>query len=291
MKLSLALSALISLTAISFIPSKPVQSSQISSFGEQEINQSQFAVVAAPYRHGYNLLILEQIPTEQKCWEEVGSSPTVIKPLFLDFDFTDACKRSSDSNSYSIRFNGEDYGMDYLTDIVKQNEELHLIGVPRDRGKPQLHIGRTHDFQSGSLKIILNPEWRLTKRLHENNTTEHIYLSNNIAESKQLVIHAVQQSIPSHNYRQPSYTPAPVSTVVPVAQPAQSNLGYQPPMPNTYQQPAYQQPVYQQPQPVLQPANVYQQPAYYSVPPVMQPVNVYQPPVRQQPVNKGHGQG
>lgn len=299
MKLSLALSAVISLAAISFIPSKTVQASQISSFGEQEINQSQFAVVAAPYRHGYNLLILEQVPSQQKCWEEVGSSPTVIKPLFLDFDFTDACKRSSDSNSYSIRFNGEDYGMDYLTDIVKQNGELHLIGVPRDRSKPQFHIGRTHGFKSGSLKIVLNPEWRLTKRLHEDNTTEHIYLSNNIAESEQLVSHAVQPSAPAPNYGQPIHMPASnvASNVAPIARPVQPNFGYQPPMPNTYQQPVsvyqqpiYQQPAYPQPSPLPQATNVYQQPVYYPVPPVVQPANVYSQPVYQQPVNLGYGQ-
>ncbi len=136
MKLSLLLAAAISLASISFIPSQTVRA---SSFEEQELNQHQFAVIAAPYRHGYNLVVLEQIPGQQKCWAETGNSPTVIEPLFLNFDFTNACKRNSDSNNYSIRLNGRDYGLDYLTDIVEQDGELHIIGVPRDRSLPQLY--------------------------------------------------------------------------------------------------------------------------------------------------------
>ena len=289
MKPSLVLSIAISLVAVSFIPSKTVRA---SSFGEQELNQNQFAVVAAPYRHGYNLLVLEQFPAQKKCWSEVGHSPTVIEPLFLNFDFTDACKRSSDSNSYSIRFNGKDYGMDYLTDIVEKDGELHLIGVPRDSNKPQLHIGRTHGLKSGSLKIVLDPQWRLTKRVHGNNTTEHIYLSN--TKSEKLVSHAVQ----------PQPTNRPVYNAAPMMQPVTptTNPNHQPPMPNNYQQPVYQQPVYQQPTSVYpqqstvaptpqQPTNVHPQPVYYPVAPTpQQPTNVYPQPVYQQPVNAGYQQ-
>ena len=300
MKPSLVLSIAISLAAVSFIPSKTVRA---SSFSEQELNQNQFAVVAAPYRHGYNLLVLEQFPAQKKCWSEVGHSPTVIEPLFLNFDFTDACKRSSDSNSYSIRFNGKDFGMDYLTDIVEKDGELHLVGVPRDSNKPQLHIGRTHGLKSGSLKIVLDPQWRLTKRVHGNNTTEHLYLSN--TKSEKLVSHAVE---PIGSTQQVNH---PGSNVAPVMQPVipTTNPNYQPPTPNGYQQPVYQQPVYQQvvptsqqppnvyPQqstvsPSPQPStNVYPQPAYYPVAPTpQQPTNVYPQPVYQQPVNTGYRQ-
>ena len=302
MKPSLVLSTVISLAAISLIPSQTVQA---SSFSEQELNQNQFAVVAAPYRHGYNLLVLEQIPAQQKCWSEIGHSPTVIKPLFLDFDFTDACKRSSDSNSYSIRLNGQDYGMDYLTDIVEQDGELHLIGVPRDSSKPQFHIGRTYGLKSGSLKIVLDPEWRLTKRRHENKTTDHVYLSKNISESKKLISHAVQPVTPTQPNHYPAYN------VTPVTQPVAPNLNYQQPV---YQQPIYQQPIYQQqittpqpsanvypqqiaspPAPPQQPTNVYPQPVYYSVPvqsvpASQQSTNVYPQPVYQQPQNTGNRQ-
>ena len=185
---SLLLTAAISLSTFSFIPYRTVQA---SSFGEQEVNRERFAVIAAPYRHGYNLVVVEQIPGQKQCWSETGTSPTVVEPLFLNFDFTNACKRHADSNNYSIRFNGRDYGMDYLTDIVEQDGELHLIGIPRDSTKPQIHLGRTYGLSSGSLKITLDPQWRLTKRTYGGDTTDHIYLSGN-SEQLESVSHAVQ---------------------------------------------------------------------------------------------------
>ena len=132
----------------------------------------------------------------------------------------------------SIRLNGRDYGLDYLTDIVEQDGELHLIGVPRDRSLPQLHIVRTHGLSSGSLKIILNPEWRLTKRIYGDRATDHLYLSKGSDSSDKLVSHAVESVTPTS---QKPYYPQ-VAPTTPIAQPVP-----------TYQQPIYQQPVYQQP--------------------------------------------
>ncbi|MGL6341053.1 MAG: DUF3747 domain-containing protein [Waterburya sp.] len=290
MRLSLLLTAAITLATINLVPSKIVQA---AAFNEQELNQNQFAVIAAPYRHGYNLVVVEQIPGQKKCWSETGTSPTVVKPLFLNFDFSKACIRNADSNNYSIRFNGQDYGMDYLVNIVKQDDELHLIGVPRDRTKPQLHLGRTHGLSSGSLKIILDPQWQLTKRIYNGNATNHIYLSNTSKPESKLVSQAVSPSTPA--YQQPNnYVPVPNfnSGVQP------TNLTYQPPLQNNYQQPVYQQPVYATPPITQQPvSNLYQQPVYQqpvyvmpAIPP--QPMsNVYQQPVYPvQPVYNGYRQ-
>ena len=175
MKLSPMLQLFVAVAAIAnFIPTKAVRA---VSFGEREVDSSKFAVVAAPYHHGHNLMIVEQIPGKKQCWEETGANPTVIDPLLLNFDFSNACKRSADSNSYSIRLDGKDYGMDYLLDVVEKDGELNLVGTHRDPEKPQLVIGKTHGITDGSLKIHLNPGWRLTKRTYEDKTTEHIYLS------------------------------------------------------------------------------------------------------------------
>ena len=87
--------------------------------------------------------------------------------------------------------------MDYLTDIVERNGELHLIGIPRDNTKPEIHIGRTHGLSSGSLKITLDPKWRLTKRTYGGNVTNHVYLSS--SSELESVSHAVSVS---DRYRQ-----------------------------------------------------------------------------------------
>ena len=282
------LKASISLAAAIGLASTP--SVRAASFSEQEVNQNQFAVIAAPYRHGYNLVVVEQIPGQQKCWSETGTLPTKIDPLFLDFDFTNACKRSSDSNNYSIRFNGRDFGMDYLTNVVEQDGELHLVGIPRDKAKPQLHIGRTHGLDSGSLKIVLDPQWRITKRTYEKNATEHIYLSNT-NPSNMLVSHAAPSVTPTQQTENYSVSPATISeganSYNQMVQPV--NYSDRQPVPNNYFQPVYQQPVYSVPvapqQPMPQPANpyVYQQPVY--------PVPVApQQPIYFVPANNGYGQ-
>ena len=178
MRLSLPLK-LLGLTTIVFTTLLPCKSIQAVSFDEQEVDQSQFIAVAAPYRHGYNLMIVEQIPGQRKCWSENGVNPVFVDPLLLNFDFTDACKRSVDSNGYSVRLDGQDYGMDYLLNIVENNGQLQLVATHRDSDKPDLVIGTTRGQGSGSLKIFLNPGWRLTKRTYQDTKTEHVYLSGN----------------------------------------------------------------------------------------------------------------
>jgi hypothetical protein len=300
MRLSLLLTAAITFATISVVPSKILQA---AAFSEQQLNQNQFAVIAAPYRHGYNLVVVEQIPGQKKCWSETGTSPTVVKPLFLNFDFTKACIRSADSNNYSIRFNGQDYGMDYLVNIVKQDNELHLIGVPRDNTQPQLHIGRTHGLSSGSLKIVLDPQWRLTKRVHQGNSTNHIYLSNTPESSGKLVSQTLVSS-PTPVYQQPTnYAPnsnfnsgvQSLNSTNPTSPTNFTNLTYQPPIQNTYQQPVYQQPVYATPPMTQQPiSSVYQPPVYVVPVTPPQPMNnIYQqqqPLYSVQPVYNGYRQ-
>ena len=148
-------------------------------FGETNIQEENVAIIATPYRHGYTLMLVEQIPHKRRCWSEHGSNPVVIDPLLLEFDFTRVCKRSTDSNGYSIRLDGKDLGMDYLIDIVEEGGELHLVGIHRDPKVPRLYIGKTHGIVEGSLKIFLNKGWQLTKRTYQGQQTEHFYLSGN----------------------------------------------------------------------------------------------------------------
>ena len=225
-----------------------------SSFGEKEVDDNRFAVVAAPYRHGYNLMIVEQIPGQRRCWNEVGAKPTVIEPLFLQFDFTNSCIRSADSNGYSIRHQGEDYGLDYLLNVVKKDGELHLIGSPRDSSKPELHLGSTNGFASGSLKIELKPGWHLTKRTYQGNATQHIYLSDSPEVAEQFVSQTFSAS--------ESVNSQPAVNAYPQQQPA--NVYPQQPVAYPQQQPANAYPQQPVAYPQQQPTNVYpQQPVAY----------------------------
>ena len=152
---------------------------QAATFGEQEIDPSNVIAVAAPVGEElYNLLVIEQIPGQRQCWSESGSKPITVEPLLLNFDFSQSCRRSTDSNGYSIRIEGQDYGLEYLLRVVKRNGELQLVGTPvANSEQSEVVIGRTHGLGDSFLKIFLDPGWKVTKRTYEDKTLGHVYFS------------------------------------------------------------------------------------------------------------------
>lgn len=158
---------------------------QAATFSEKEIDQSKFVLVAAPIGSGniHQLLILEQISSEKECWSESGSNPVIVDPLLLNFDFTGLCGRSVDQNGYSIRVDGEDLGGRYLVQIRKTDTDMVLMGIPDSKagGDQDIELGRTNGKTAGFAKIILDPEWRLTKRSFKKKTLGHVYLSKGIS--------------------------------------------------------------------------------------------------------------
>ena len=149
-----------------------------NTFDEKEIDQSQVIAIAAPYHNGYTLVVIEQLEDKNQCWREFGSSPVLVEPLLMDFDFTGHCRRATDNNGYSIRMAGREYGTDYLLNIVEQGGKLHLIATNRNHQQSKLRIGRTHgQYNGGVAKIFLNPGWRFTKRSYQGQELSHFYFS------------------------------------------------------------------------------------------------------------------
>ncbi|MDY7014013.1 MAG: DUF3747 domain-containing protein, partial [Cyanobacteriota bacterium] len=152
-------------------------------FDETEVPQQNFVTVASPFGENnqrYTLIVMEQIPGRRSCWGEIGSQPTVIDPLWDTFDFTGICRRNRDTNGYSIRINGQDYGRDYLPTLVRRDNEVHLVGKPRVGVQgSEILIGRSLGLASGPLKIVLEPGWRFTKRTYQGQVLGHIYFSKN----------------------------------------------------------------------------------------------------------------
>ena len=172
-----ALAAIATTTVASSIGA--VAPASAAQFGQKEVEQSKFIAVSSPYRGGaaHQLLIVEQVSDSRPCWSESGTQPTIVDPLLLGFDFTGICSRSTDSNGYSIRVNGEDLGLNYSLRIVKQGDDTLLVGAPRDRSSKDIIIGRTHSAVSDFAKIQLDPGWRFTKRVFGDRTLGHIYLT------------------------------------------------------------------------------------------------------------------
>mgnify|MGYP003564358719 CR=1 FL=1 len=169
-------SALTAATALATIVT--LQPSNAQTFGAEDVPQEDYVAVAAPFGdNNYQLLIIEQKSDDRACWSESGSNPVVVDPLLIDFDFTGICGRATDSNGYSIRVDDQDYGLDYLLQVVKRDGELLLVGSPRNSQDEEIVVGRTNGVSEGYLKIQLEPGWNFAKRTYENRVLGHIYLT------------------------------------------------------------------------------------------------------------------
>lgn len=171
-KLSIvAITSIVLGSTLSLFPVKAAET------GQEDIDQSQVAAIAVPGGRFYNLVVVEQIPGQQDCWQESGSQPTVIDPLWTTFDFTGSCRRAADSNGYSVRLDGQDTSQDYSLDVVEQEDEIQLVAVSRaDRSRTV--VGKTFGKKDGEfLKIYLNPGWQFTKKTFEGKTLGHFFFS------------------------------------------------------------------------------------------------------------------
>ena len=172
--------AIASLILTSIPLALPAKASQ---FTETAVDQTQVIAIARPYGdRKYDLLVIEQIPKKKQCWAESGSMPVMVDPLLLNYDFTGICRRSTDSNGYSVRLDGQDYGLEYLLRIVPRGNELVLVGTSRTGKAPELIIGSTQGLQAGFMKIILKPGWQFTKRTFNNKVLGHFYFSGKQAD-------------------------------------------------------------------------------------------------------------
>ncbi len=188
-------------------------------FGQQEVEQNKFIAIAVPHvGHSPHLVILEQISDSQQCWKESGTSPVTVEPLLLKFDFTGICRRSADINGYSIRMAGQDMGLLYKLKLVKDNNELVLVGISNtDPNAPVVEIGRTDGISSGLTKIVLEPGWRFTKRTYNGQALGHVYLT---SDSAALSSHSGQQeigTIPVRTGRQVSTSTRKKNSTAPAA--------------------------------------------------------------------------
>lgn len=148
-------------------------------FGQYEVDQSKFVATAAPIQGGsaHQLLVLEQISNARSCWNEQGNAPVQIDPLLTTFNFTGICGRSTDSNGYSIRMNGQDLAMQYSLRVIERNNNLLLVGVPKDRKQPELLIAQANGTTPQFAKLNLEPGWRFTQRTFNGKPLGHIYLT------------------------------------------------------------------------------------------------------------------
>lgn len=149
-------------------------------FGQAKVNQAKLIAIAVPRASGYySLLVLEQISKTKQCWREIGSKPTRVEPLLVNFNFAGICGRSTDSNGYSLRIADQDLGMTYRLSLQKRGGDLVLLGMPSSGGS-SIEVGHTGGIRSGFLKILLAPSWQFSKRTYGDKTLGHIYFSRSV---------------------------------------------------------------------------------------------------------------
>ena len=197
----LKLVALSTLALSSLISMKPADAAL---FSKADLDPSRLTLVASPYGNSaHQLLIVEQVSNSRACWSESGSSPTVIEPLLTNFDFTGICGRSTDANGYSIRMGDQDLGLQYSLRVVQRDGDLLLVGVSNhDLTAPEISIGRASGVTNGFAKLYLNPGWRITRRVYNNQPLGHFYLTND-------------QPLNSAIAAAPVTLPAPVASTLP----------------------------------------------------------------------------
>jgi hypothetical protein len=154
----------------------------ISQVTEEPVPEEQVVAVAVPAGRLYNLAVIEQIPGKQQCWAEKGSNPTIIDPLWTTFDFTGSCRRSTDSNGYSVRLDGQDTSLDYFLNIIPKGDGYQLVAQNRN-DRSQTVVGQTDGKTEDReyLKITLNPGWEFTKKTYEGKVLGHYFFSGDSA--------------------------------------------------------------------------------------------------------------
>lgn len=147
-------------------------------FDQQEVDPNRIIAIAAPVNNSlHQLLILEQLSDVRPCWSE-DSNGARVEPLLVNFDFTDICGRSNDSNGYSLRVGGQDLGVGYRLRVVRRGGDLILEAASvRNPNTEVIEIGRAQATQDFT-RLELNPGWRMTKRTFNGETLQHIYLTN-----------------------------------------------------------------------------------------------------------------
>ncbi|MGA1621635.1 MAG: DUF3747 domain-containing protein [Synechocystis sp.] len=170
------------------LPCTFLRPSLASEFTETAIEQIQVIAVARPYgteTTKYDLLVIEQIPDKKQCWQTSGATPALVDPLLLNYDFTGHCRRATDSNGYSVRIDGQDYGLEYLLRLVPRDNELVLVATSRTGKAPELVLGSTKGIASGFMQVQLNPGWQFTKRTYQGKVLGHFYISGSQASLSQ----------------------------------------------------------------------------------------------------------
>jgi len=163
-------------------------------FESKPLPQERFAVLARPVgQNSWKLLVLEQIKRTPLCWTPRADG--LVEPTLNSFNFAGICSRYLDSNGYSIRSGGSDLGTRFRLRLMQKGSTLQLQAFNPDQKAPIVvgHAPIPQRQRNGFVRLELNNNWRLERRVYQRRTLSHIYFAN--PDPVQLLIaKAIRQS-------------------------------------------------------------------------------------------------
>jgi len=148
-------------------------------FDSRPLDNSRFAVLARPVgRSDWNLLVLEQVQPQPRCWESRRDG--LVDPSLNRFDYTGICNRYLDSNGYSLRVGQEDLATSHRLRLQQVGNVLLLQALSPNQ-PTALVVGRgeiPRRDREGFVAIQLDPGWELQRRSYGNQTLNHLYFAN-----------------------------------------------------------------------------------------------------------------
>ena len=108
--------------------------------------------------------------------------------------------------------------------IVRRNGELQLVAFHKDPSQPDLVIGTTTGISENQpSKIVFNPGWRITKRVHQGQTLDHLYISGSSRNAAYSSLPNLSNSTTALNNALQSNVPNNIPSNIPTATPSLDN--------------------------------------------------------------------
>ena len=157
---------------------QPLGSSARAVFDSKPLQQNRFAVLAQPVgQSDWKLLVLEQIKARPLCWTPRPDG--LMEPTLNTFNFSGICSRYLDSNGYSLRAGGRDLNSRFRLRLVQNGQSLALQAMDPMQSAP-IVIGTAPipgRDRNGFVRIGLDRDWRLERRVYQGRTLSHIYFA------------------------------------------------------------------------------------------------------------------
>jgi len=150
---------------------------------ERPITEGSAVLVAFPFNKGerYNFVVFEQISGKRKCFDKNGTTPVVVDPLLLNFNWVGSCRRHG-LEGVGLKINGKDESLQFGFVVRKVGNEIQMnsfriVNRRMDLSTKKL-IARTRGFVAGTMmELKLEPGFSLSRKQLSAKDTHYIFIN------------------------------------------------------------------------------------------------------------------